>query len=371
VSEGKNWRETPAKGALGTEVLEHGEGTEWVKHRRRSRRALRVVLACVAAFLVLVAAASVWIDFQVNPPSGAGSQVTISLPTGSSYSAAADILARNGVIGSSTLFRLYVRVHGAGTVEPGTYTLRKHESYGDVVGALGRGPTVDRLTITSGTTVADVATKVGRLPGHSAAGFQAAVNSGSVRSAFEPAGTTNLEGLIQPATFSFTRGTDDLTVLRQMVGDFDAQATAVGLNQPAPQLKITPYQAVIVASLIEREAKAPEDLGRVARVIYNRLAKNQLLQLDSTVVYALGGHVSTLSTADLGIASPYNTYRVIGLPPTPIAIPSEASLKAALNPTPGPWLYFVVVSQDGGEAFSTTLAEQNHNIALAHQRGLR
>jgi UPF0755 protein len=371
VSEDRDWRETPIKGATGTDVLEQGEGTEWVRARRGSRRALRVVLACLTAFLVLVAAASVWLNFQVNPPGGPGSRVTINLPAGSSYSGVADTLAHNGVIGSSTLFRLYVRVHGAGTVQAGTYELRKHESYGDVVGTLGRGPTLDRLAITSGTTVADVAAKVGQLPGHSAAGFLAAANSGSVRSAFEPAGTTSLEGLIHPATFSFPRGTDDLSMLRQMVADFDAQATADGLDQPAPQLKITPYQAVIVASLIEREAKVPEDLGRVARVIYNRLARNQPLQLDSTVVYALGGHVSTLSTADLGIASPYNTYRLPGLPPTPIAIPSEASLRAALSPTPGPWLYFVVVSPDGSEAFSTTLAEQNHNIALAHQRGLR
>jgi UPF0755 protein len=94
------------------------------------------------------------------------------------------------------------------------------------------------------------------------------------------------------------------------------------------------------------------------------------LQLVSTVIYALGGHLTTLTKADFNIASPYNTYRVAGLPPTPIANPSEASLLAAVNPTPGPWLYFVVVAPDGTEAFSTTLAEQNANIALAHQRGL-
>jgi UPF0755 protein len=218
--------------------------------------------------------------------------------------------------------------------------------------------------------VSYIAAKVGRLPGHSAAGFQAAVNSGSVRSVFEPPGITSLEGLIQPATFTFVRGTDDLTALRQMVADFDDQATAAGLNQPPPQLKVSPYQALIVASLVEREAKTPEDMGRVAQVIYNRLAKNMQLQLDSTVVYALGGHVSSLAKADLGVASPYNTYRITGLPPTPIATPSEVALKAALNPTPGPWMYFVVVSPDGSEAFATTLAEQNANINLAHQHGL-
>jgi UPF0755 protein len=268
------------------------------------------------------------------------------------------------------LFRLYVRVHGAGTVQAGSYALRRDDSYGDVVGALGHGPTADRVTIPSGATLADVAARVGQLRGHSAAGFLAAANSGQVHSAFAPPGTTSLEGLIQPASYSFKPSTDDLTILGQMVAGFDSQATSSGLAQQAARIKVTPYEALIVASIIEREAKVPADQGRVAQVVYNRLAKGMPLQLDSTVIYALGGHLTTLTKADFNIASPYNTYRVAGLPPTPIANPSEASLLAAVNPTPGPWLYFVVVAPDGTEAFSTTLAEQNANIALAHQRGL-
>jgi UPF0755 protein len=378
-----DWRRTPRRaapdttappeengGATVTDVDDDGGGPEWVKRRRRLSFTQRVVLACVAGVLLLVAGAAVWINFQVNPPGGPGATVTVNLPAGSSYSAVADILARNGVIGSPTLFRLYVRIHGAGTVQAGSYALRRHDSYGDVVGALGQGPSADRILIPSGATLADVAARVGHLPGHSAAGFLAAANSGRVKSAFSPPGNTSLEGLVQPATYSFKPGTDDLTILGQMVAAFDSQATAIGLIQQAARIKVTPYEALIVASIIEREAKAPDDQGRVAQVLYNRLAKGMPLQLDSTVVYALGGHVTTLTKPDLSIASPYNTYRVPGLPPTPIANPSEASLTAALNPTPGPWLFFVVVSPDGTEAFSTTLAEQNANIALAHQRGL-
>jgi UPF0755 protein len=355
---------------VATKVEEDGEGVEWVKRRRRLSSTQRVVLACVAAVLLLLAGAAVWIDFQVNPPGGPGRTVTVNLPAGSSYSAVADILGRNGVISSPTLFRLYVRIHGAGTVQAGSYALHQHDSYGNVVGALGNGPSADRIVVPSGGTVADVAARVGKLRGHSAAAFLAVANSGQVRSTFSPPGSTSLEGLIQPATYSFKPGTDDASILRQMVLAFDSQASAIGLTQQAARLKVTPYEALIVASIVEREAKAPDDAGRVAQVVYNRLAKGMPLQLDSTVVYALGGHVTTLSKPDFSIASPYNTYRVPGLPPTPIANPSEASLTAALNPTPGPWLYFVVVSPDGTEAFATTLAEQNANIALAHQRGL-
>ena len=177
--------------------------------------------------------------------------------------------------------------------------------------------------------MADVAARVGRLPGHSAAAFLAAANSGRVRSVFSPPGTTSLEGLLQPATYSFKPGTDDLSIVGEMVADFDSQANAIGLAQQAARLKVTPYQAVIVASVIEREAKTPADEGRVAQVVYNRLAKGMPLQLDSTVVYALGGHVTTLNKPDFSIASPYNTYRFPGLPPTPIATPSDAALAAA------------------------------------------
>ncbi len=373
-----DWRRAPRRasppeedngGVLATEADEDA-GPEWVRPRRRLSFTKRVVLASVAGLVVLLAAAAVWIDFQVNPPGGPGSTVTVDLPAGSSYSAVADILARNGVIGSSTLFRLYVRIHGAGTVQAGSYALRRDESYGDVVGALGNGPSANRVTIPSGATLADVAARVGRLRGHSAAGFMAAATSGRVHSVYQPPGTTSLEGFIQPASYSFKPSTDDLTILGQMVAAFDSQATAMGIAQQAARSKITPYEALIVASLVEREAKVPDDQGRVAQVVYNRLAKGMPLQLDSTVIYALGGHVTTLTKPDFAIASPYNTYRVPGLPPTPIANPSEASLVAALNPTPGPWLYFVVVAPDGTEAFSTTLAEQNANIALAHQRGL-
>ena len=260
--------------------------------------------------------------------------------------------------------------YGAGTVQAGSYALHRHDSYGNVVGALGQGPSADRIVIPSGATLADVAARVGHLRGHSAAGFLAAAGSGRVRSAFSPPGSTSLEGLLQPATYSFKPDTDDIGILGEMVAAFDSQATAIGLTQQAARIRVTPYEALIVASIIEREAKLPDDEGRVAQVVYNRLAKGMPLQLDSTVVYALGGHLTTLTKPDFSVASPYNTYRVPGLPPTPIANPSQASLTAALNPTPGPWLYFVVVSPDGTEAFSTTLAEQNANIALAHQRGL-
>ncbi|HUC35775.1 MAG TPA: endolytic transglycosylase MltG, partial [Acidimicrobiales bacterium] len=114
----------------------------------------------------------------------------------------------------------------------------------------------------------------------------------------------------------------------------------------------------------------PQNLAKVARVIYNRLARGMDLQMDSTVLYAEHRDGGTVTSADLALQSPYNTYLHAGLTPSPICFPSQASIEAALSPAQGSWLYFVVVSADGTEAFSNTLAEQEANEALAKSRGL-
>jgi len=155
-----------------------------------------------------------------------------------------------------------------------------------------------------------------------------------------------------------------------MVDRFDAQAARIGLAAGAQALGVTPYQVITNASIVEKEGVLAKNLGPVARVVYNRLAKDMPLQMDSTVLYALGRDGGPVTSADLRTVSPYNTYLTKGLPPTPTCFPSEASLQAALHPPAGSWLYFVVVAQDGTEAFSDTYAGQLANEALASQRGL-
>src|SRR5580658_8261137 len=111
-------------------------------------------------------------------------------------------------------------------------------------------------------------------------------------------------------------------------------------------------------------------MPKVSRVIYNRLARDMPLQMDSTVLYSLGQDGGTVTPADLKIKSPYNTYLNTGLTPTPICFPSATAINSALHPPPGGWLYFVLVAQDGTEAFSDTYAGQVANEKLAQQRGL-
>jgi len=174
----------------------------------------------------------------------------------------------------------------------------------------------------------------------------------------------NPEGYLFPATYTVTPGETALQLLKQMVAKAAEVDQQLDLVDNAPKVGLTPDQVVTVASILEYEAKRPQDYPKVARVIYNRLKAGMPLQSDATVSYAnkVSGEIWT-TQAMRDNASPYNTYQHTGLPPGPIGNPGETTLKAALNPASGPWLYWVVVNLATGETdFSTTLAE--HNAAV-------
>ena len=166
-------------------------------------------------------------------------------------------------------------------------------------------------------------------------------------------------------------GETNTTVVRDMVQRFDRDAQAAGLSTAsAASLGLTPYEVITAASVVEKEGYIPVNMPDVARVIYNRLANDMPLQMDSTVLYAIGQDGGPVTAKDLQIQSPYNTYLNKGLPPTPICMPSNDALAAALHPPPGAWLYFVLVQKNGVMAFSDTYAEQLANEQLAKSRGL-
>jgi UPF0755 protein len=156
------------------------------------------------------------------------------------------------------------------------------------------------------------------------------------------------QGFMFPATYDLAGDETAVQVLDTLLARFDQASSTVDLVNRAEDVGLTPYEVVIVASLLEAEAK-PGDFAKVARVIYNRLDQGMPLQLDSTVGYALGVDDLTLSAEQLEFDSPYNTYRYPGLPPRPINSPGEAALEAALAPAKGKWLYFVTVNPETGE----------------------
>ena len=186
-----------------------------------------------------------------------------------------------------------------------------------------------------------------------------------MRSKFEPAGTNSLEGLAWPDSYAIEDHENEAAILRTIVGAFDRHATAAGLpGSPDP------YRTVIVASLIQREAGVDEDRPLIAAVVENRLRQGMELQIDATVLYARGGASGPLTDADFARDSPYNTYQVHGLPPTPISTVGLASLTAALHPADVAYLYYVLTDKDGKHAFATTYAQHQANIVDARRRGV-
>jgi UPF0755 protein len=163
----------------------------------------------------------------------------------------------------------------------------------------------------------------------------------------------NAEGFLFPATYELPPNSTPRSILTMMVQRWDQAAQDADLEGAARQLGYTPQQLMVVASLVEAESNRDEDRGKVARVIYNRLETSKtdkLLQIDATVNYGIGRNLGVgLTTDDLKVDSPYNTYRNPGLPPTPIEAPGDAAIEAAAHPTEGPWIYYVTVNLRTGE----------------------
>lgn len=178
-----------------------------------------------------------------------------------------------------------------------------------------------------------------------------------------PAGTPNLEGFLFPATYDVYRGESVGRLVREQLQTFRERFTTDDFAR-AHALKLTPYQLLIVASMVEREAQLPGDRPKVAAVIYNRLRAHMPLGIDATVRYALNDYTKPLTAAQLALQSPYNTRLHTGLPPTPIANPGTAAIYAAAHPVDAPYLYYVAGADGCGElVFSTSFAQFERDAA--------
>jgi peptidoglycan lytic transglycosylase G len=335
--------------------------------RSKRRRRVLIVAGLLALVLVPILIFGAWFWYETDPPGGPGAKAEVTIRPGWGVTRIADELAGHNVVGSSLAFRLYVKVSGAGPFQAGTYELREHMGSSAAADTL-EGPatlTYRKLALIPGLTLDMIADRVGRIPGMSRDRFLAVAASNTVRSRYEPATVTSLEGLTWPDTYYVSRSDTETTLLRTLVGQFDKQATRAGLAGSAD-----PYRTVIVASLIQTEAKVDEDRPLIAAVVENRLRDSMPLQIDATLLYARGSRVGPITNADYDRDSPYNTYRNLGLPPTPIATVTRASLEAALHPADVPYKFYVLIDASGKHAFATTYAEHQRNVAEAKRKGL-
>jgi UPF0755 protein len=337
----------------------------------RDRHPWRIAgLAFVVVGLAVVVGGYLWVSAEANPSGPPGPQVIVTVPSGTGADQLASTLQSKGVIGSSLAYRIWSQIHSNPDVLAGMYAFDKNVSFSRVNGVIASGPNVFPLEIPPGFTVSEVARRVGQLPGHDRATFAALATGGTLHSPWQPVGSTNLDGLLGTGEYVVVPGETDSRLLAKMIDRFDTEADGLGLTAGSAALGLTPYQVITVASIVEKEGVIAKNLGPVARVVLNRLNNDMPLQMDSTVLYPEGRDGGSVTSKDLQLQTPYNTYLNKGLTPTPICFPSTAALRAALNPPSGSWLYFVVVESDGTEAFADTFAQQQANEALAHQRGL-
>jgi UPF0755 protein len=342
------------------------------EQRQRRRRRTWAVLGVLAILVLPFLVAAGWFYWQLHPPGGAGAAVTVDIKPGWGTKEAGDALQSKGVIGSSLAFQVWEKVSGGGSFQAGTYDLRESMGVSAASDALGRGPSSAAasqehavLALPPGLRLDQIADRVGALKGHDRAAFLALAQSGQIRSKYQ--GTqTSVEGFTWPDTY-FVEGLTDTQILQTIVSEFDKHADAVNLAGTTAT-GLTPQQTVVVASLVQAEAGSAADAPKIAAVITNRLRQQTPLQIDATLCYAKGGCPPVPTDTDKALDSPYNTYRVTGLPPTPIMTVTEQSLRAALAPANVPYLFYVT-GKDGVTYFATTLAEHEANIKAHGVRG--
>jgi UPF0755 protein len=304
-----------------------------------------------------------------------GAQVAVNIASGETISAMGQQLQQAGVVESVGAFVSAAdAADGAVKIHPGTFNLAKHMPAKEAVARL-LNPTYQVLwhvVIPEGRTTAEIVATLASVTGVSAAQFNAVIAQPSTYGLpswdSNPKGHQS-EGFLFPATYDFQPGSSPTSVLTAMTKRFGQAVSDTSLLTTSVPGKLTPFQILTVASLAQAEAKRVEDMPKIARVIYNRLAKGMMLQLDTTVLYANGGARSVTTTpAQRALSSPYNTYQVTGLPPGPIDSPGEDAIKAALAPADGTWLYFVAVNPQTGETrFEDTAAEHAADTKLFQQ----
>lgn len=347
---------------------------DYFQYEEHGRRWPFVLLALALTSLILAGSGVLWVQRQINPPGASGPEVQVTVEQGMSTTDVAELLEREGVIASASIFKYYARLTGLASIEAGRYVFERKSDLSDVSKVLEGGAAKadeERFTVPEGLTLPEVAKVIGAMPGRSAEKFMEVAKSGTIRSQYQPAGSNSLEGLLLPETYFVAKGADEAAILQKMVDAFDSLSTQINLPGAAAKFNLTPYQAVIVASLVEREARVDEDRGKVARVIYNRLAEPMPLQIDATVLYALGLPAQeSVSFKDREINHPYNTYKIPGLPPGPIASPGRKSLEATASPTAGNWLYYVLTDPTGKHTFTNDYREFTNAVNKCIALGL-
>ena len=323
-------------------------------------RFLLVVIALVL-LAALGAAAALWHLYE-KPLPLREERVEILVTAGSSARAIAQAMRAAGVDVDADLFVAAARWNEATRrLRAGRYEITRGMRIADVIDRLVRGETLkEKLTVVEGWTFREMRAA---LAAHPLLRPDSAKLTDAQLLAALGAVEPHAEGLFAPDTYVFDAGSSDLDLLRQAYRAQQGRLARAWEGRAAELPLKSPYEALILASIVEKETGQAAERGRIAGVFVNRLRAGMLLQTDPTVIYGLGEKFDgNLRKRDLTTDTPYNTYTRPGLPPTPIALPGQASIEAALQPEPTRALYFVARG-DGTSQFSESLAEHNRAVA--------
>ncbi|SDN70295.1 endolytic transglycosylase MltG [Allokutzneria albata] len=332
---------------------------------------------------------------------GAGeSDVVVKVEPGT-ISQTGQSLMDAGVVASVRAYTAAAQENEAATsVQPGYYVLKTKMSGASAVAGLVRknakvgemeirgGNQLDDVTVASGKVTPGIISLIAKASCAELNGKNTCLTPEQVRTAMEKADLTEIgapewviteaskateprrrfEGLLMPGKYDVKPGDTPENVLRALLTTASARLQAAGLPKAAEKTGFSPYQLLVMASLVEKEAAGP-DFGKIAQVTRNRLAIGMRLQYDSTVNYPLDRPNIRTNSADRDKAGAYNTYAVQGLPPTPIGSPSAQAISSAITPEPSEYLYFVRCDKNGRSCFAKDLDDHNTNVREAQARG--
>lgn len=285
-----------------------------------------------------------WIE---GPKGGGGRPVAVTIDRGSSATRIAETLERSAVVDSALRFRLYLKKNGINQdLRAGKYELETAQPFAALVAELKKGPPAEfvRLVIPEGFNLEQTAAQVESLTHIAAADFLAEATPAKIKPGILPEGSTTLEGFLYPSTYHVEKKETAATLVARMLAEFEKQTQTEALDT-STALGRTPYEMLVIASLIEEEAKSDDERAKISAVIHNRLAMGIPLGIDATIQYAVKKYNGEpLTVSDLAINSPFNSRTRAGLPPNPLSSPRASSVAAALNPAQEDSIYYVLTS---------------------------
>jgi peptidoglycan lytic transglycosylase G len=309
-----------------------------------------------------------------------GLEVDFTVASGSTAKGIAEDLAEAGIIADAGEFESAVRAANAGNqLKAGDYALVSGTDNDELIAILVAGPDpveVRDITVIEGLTIQEILASLSEQTGYTETQLAAPLLNGTIESAYlpeeTPAGQDELvkwEGLLAPDTYEFRVDASPADILGLMAATLERRVDEMDWSA-LEALGLDAYDGLVIASLIEKEAKLNDERPVIASVITNRLEAGIALQIDATIIYALGENRGEVLNVDLEVESPYNTYKYPGLPPTPIGGVRTASIEAAANPADTEYFYYVLINSDGTHGFSETLEEHNRKKQEAKDAGV-